>query len=167
MKQLSMYETDYLDHLKHQDDLSRLALSAIPPCLPNREKAKTCSIQANKPKANVTEIIIAKDKVDSIQLLLPMLTKLNQDKRWLAWIDPPIQLLKEWQTNHHELATEEIMILRSSESNSAFQLSKKALEAGTCHAVIAWTNVLNNEEFSQLEKASSLGNSHGIILRIR
>ncbi len=116
---------------------------------------------------NVTEIIIAKQKADNIQMLLPMLNNLSQEKRWLAWIDPPIQLLRQWQESHSELATEEIMILRSSDTNSAFQLSKKALEAGTCHAVIAWTNPLSSEEFSALEEASAKGNSHGIILRSR
>jgi len=167
MKQLSIYETDYQNPLNLLTDQNSQTITAIPPSLPSKENHKASSTQSSKPKANVTEIIIAKDKVDSIQLLLPMLTKLNQDKRWLAWIDPPIQLLKEWQLSHDELATEEIMILRSSDSNSAFQLSKKALKAGTCHAVIAWTNILNNDEFSQLEKASSIGNSHGIILRSR
>ena len=160
MKQLSIYETDYLENLNAQD---------INPFEPMSLQSYNSTALKVEPvnKANVTEIIIAKDKVDSIQLLLPMLTKLNQDKRWLAWIDPPIQLLKQWRKSHNELATEEIMILRSSEQNSAFDLSKKALEAGTCHAVIAWTKVLNQTEFSQLEAASSTGHSHGIILRSR
>ena len=115
----------------------------------------------------MTEIIIAKDKADSIQMVLPMLSQLNQEQRWLAWIDPPIQLLKKWQEQHQGLAMEEIMILRSSESISAIELSKRALEAGTCHAVIAWTNSLSQAEFESLEHASVLGDSHGIVLRTR
>jgi len=160
MKQLSIYETDYLEDLNTQD------INPFQPMSLQNDNGTFTKIEPVS-KANVTEIIIAKDKVDSIQLLLPMLTKLNQDKRWLAWIDPPIQLLKQWQNSHDEFATEEIMILRSSDHISAFDLSKKALEAGTCHAVIAWTKVLNQTEFSQLETASSIGNSHGIILRSR
>lgn len=161
MKQLSIYETDYLADLNtHQLASSPIQLSSGYDSQP-RETAKP------EHKANVTEIIIAKDKVDSIQILLPMLTKLNEEKRWLAWIDPPIQLLKHWRKTHNELATEEIMILRSGGAISAFELSKKALEAGTCHAVIAWTKGLNQDEFEQLEQASSHGNSHGIILRSR
>jgi len=175
MKQLSIYEADYLENIS----INNLNTQHIAPALPFQTKepatkeqlssteTSTLNISAPVNKANVTEIIIAKDKADSIQLLLPMLTCLNQEKRWLAWIDPPIQLLKQWRETHNELAMEEIMILRSSETNSAYELSKKALEAGTCHAVIAWTKVLNNEEFNQLELASSTGNSHGIILRSR
>ena len=41
---------------------------------------------------NVTEIILPEEQVENFQLLLPMLTQLNQEKRWLAWIDPPQSL---------------------------------------------------------------------------
>ena len=80
---------------------------------------------------------------------------------------PPIQLLKEWQKTHNNAALNDIMILRSNDNLSVFELSKRALTAGTCHAVIAWTDSLNQDEFSKLEEASSKGNSHGIILKSR
>jgi cell division inhibitor SulA len=172
MKQLSIYETDYLESLSTLNNTTLVKSNDtqhFAPAIPFQTKEND-ALNSDEPsthQANVTEIIIAKNKADSIQLLLPMLTNLNQEKRWLAWIDPPIQLLKQWRESHNELAMEEIMILRSSETNSAFDLSKKALEAGTCHAVIAWTCIHSQEEFSQLEHASSKGNSHGIILRTR
>lgn len=117
-------------------------------------------------KANVTEIIIAKDKADSVQLLLPMLTKLNQEKRWLAWIDPPMELLKKWQQQSGNNGND-IMVLRSSSQHSAINLCEKALAAGTCHAVILWTDLLSNDAFSKIESASAKGDSHGIVLRAR
>ena len=163
MKQLSIYETDYVNSLHHLAETSKPELNICKP---------TFTEQTSEPKqeiheANVTEIILTKDKANCIQLLLPMLTHLNQDHRWLAWVDPPIQLLKQWGQQHDTSATEDIMILRSNNSHSAFELTEKALNAGTCHAVIVWTNKLNNEEFSKLEAASSKGDSHGIILRYR
>lgn len=165
MKQLSIYEADYIEDLNTINHLEQQTVQEGTSCLP------LGSGQQNKQNdsfaANVTEIIIAKDKANSIQMVLPMLSKLNQEQRWLAWIDPPIQLLKKWQEEHESLAMEEIMILRSSDSISAIELSKRALEAGTCHAVIAWTNSLTNEEFDSLERASAIGNSHGIVLRTR
>jgi len=175
MKQLSIYEQDYLDSLHHLAE----ATEAIETVEKTKSEDNICTPSftesATKPKANeaeaheanVTEIILTKDKADCIQLLLPMLTHLNQDQRWLAWIDPPIQLLKQWGQEHDKSATEDIMILRSNDSHSAFELTEKALNAGTCHAVIVWTNNLNNDEFSKLEAASSKGDSHGIILRYR
>jgi len=124
-----------------------------------------------KPKparqANVTEIIIAQDKADNVQMILPMLTRLNQEQRWLAWIDPPIAMLKEWNKSREEGVMDEIMVLRSNAKQSALELSEKALQAGTCHAVIVWTEGLSNEDFAKLEQASIEGDSHGIVLRYR
>jgi len=122
--------------------------------------------EAKQPEANVTEIIIARSQTDSVQMLLPMLTRLNQERRWLAWIDPPIELLKKWkQERNTEL--DEIMVLRSNDDTSSFELCEKALAAGTCHAVILWTHGLSNENFEHLERASIEGDSHGIVLRSR
>lgn len=174
MKQLSMHETSTFikpnkksSCINDSDGMTKATLKLFPSERTTEALGQKPYKQGYCPEANVTEIIVAKDKVDSIQMLLPMLTNLNQEKRWLAWIDPPIQLLKKWQQAHKDLVTDGIMILRSSNTNSAYELSKKALGAGTCHAVIAWTKTLNQDEFSQLEIASSLGNSHGIILRSR
>jgi len=171
MKQLSMYETTYesIYESNHLDTLDYFAetkqaelINAQQTLLKLKPEPKI-----ETPKANVTEIILTRDKADCIQLLLPMLTHLNQDHRWLAWIDPPIQLLKQWGQEHDTSATEDIMILRSNDNYSAFELTEKALNAGTCHAVIVWTDKLSNEEFYKLESASSKGDSHGIILRYR
>ncbi len=117
-------------------------------------------------KGNVTEIILSPEQAENMQMLLPMMTQLNQDNRWLAWIDPPQSLLTRWQQQNGIIASQ-IMILRSTETKSALELTKQALSAGTCHAVIAWTNKLNREDFSQLETASAKGTSHGVIMRYR
>jgi cell division inhibitor SulA len=168
MKQLSIYETDYLEDLNTINHFERQHTQQAAECLVLEPALKENSETSTPEFApNVTEIIIAKHKADSIQMILPMLSKLNQEQRWLAWIDPPTQLLKKWQEEHESLAMEEIMILRSSDSISSVELSKRALEAGTCHSVIAWTDALSGEEFESLENASSIGNSHGIILRAR
>tara|TARA_R110001592_G_scaffold363380_1_gene686568 strand:- start:13005 stop:13553 length:549 start_codon:yes stop_codon:yes gene_type:complete len=178
MKQLSIYDNEYLDgfdvssHVKpairsvalyHEHPVTT---PLIEPVFSDFQPSHDIEDQKAFP-ANVTEIVLTKDKIDSIQLILPMLINLHQEKRWLAWIDPPIKLLKEWQKTHQDSALNDIMILRSNDNLSVFELSKRALEAGTCHAVIAWTNNLNHEEFSKLETASSIGNSHGIILKSR
>jgi cell division inhibitor SulA len=187
MKQLSMYEDLYEDmHEELFEDVveniyvetggqindeqhnlcDRASLNRFV-SKPAEPPVKSDSFKERRFKPNVTEIVLTRDKIESIQLILPMLINLHQEKRWLAWIDPPVQVLKEWQQAHNEKALNEIMILRSSDNFSVFELSKRALEAGTCHAVIAWTDTLNQEEFSKLEIASAFGNSHGIILRSR
>lgn len=179
MKQLSIYDTEYLEPFNVTTQVKTGAIAAarchhlnittteLSPSTHHNQARETELVEEKVFPANVTEIVLTKDKIDSIQLILPMLINLHQEKRWLAWIDPPIQLLKEWQKTHNESALNDIMILRSNDNLSVFELSKRALTAGTCHAVIAWTNNLSQDEFSKLEHASSKGNSHGIILKSR
>lgn len=115
---------------------------------------------------NVTEIILPEGQVDNVQLLLPMLTQLNQEKRWLALIDPPQSLVSKWQ-KMQSIITAELLVLRSTADFSAQQLAERALCAGTCHAVVLWTNKLGRSAFESLQKASAQGDSHGVVLRHR
>ncbi|PAU81369.1 LexA family transcriptional regulator [Halovibrio salipaludis] len=118
------------------------------------------------PEANVTEIILPEEQIENFQLLLPMLTQLNQEERWLAWIDPPAGLVGKWQ-QHHGIIQHQLLILRSSAQHSAETLAEKALSAGTCHAVVLWTSGLSRHSYGRLENASVRGHSHGVILRQR
>ncbi len=118
-------------------------------------------------QGNVTEIIMPAGQVENMQLLLPMLTQLNQERRWLAWIDPPQALMHKWQQMHGIVAGE-LLVLRSSDQHDALTIAERALAAGTCHAVVMWTaGALGAPAFSKLQSASAVGNSHGVVLRQR
>lgn len=123
-------------------------------------------VQPARPTGNVTEIILPEGQVENFQLLLPMLTQLNQEKRWLAWIDPPQSLVSKWQTMRGIVAGE-LLVLRSTADYPARELAERALSAGTCHAVVMWTRKLGREALESLEQASARGNSHGVVLRQR
>ena len=115
---------------------------------------------------NVTEIILPQSQVENFQLLLPMLTQLNQEQRWLAWIDPPAALVQKWQ-QHHGIVPGQLLVLRSSEQHDALDMAERALAAGTCQAVVLWSGKLTKTAHNRLEKASAKGHSHGVVLRKR
>lgn len=118
-------------------------------------------------EGNVTEIILPPGQIESFQLLLPMLTRLYQDQRWLAWVDPPKALVSKWQ-QLHEIQTGHILVLHSSDDFSAMTLASLALSAGTCHAVVLWHDGrLSRNAFRLLEEASAQGDSHGVVLSQR
>jgi len=129
-------------------------------------RAPSARTRGATPAGNVTEIILPEGQVENFQLLLPMLTQLNQEKRWLAWIDPPQSLVSKWQTMRGIVAGE-LLVLRSTSDYPAGQLAERALSAGTCHAVVMWTCKLGREALASLEQASAQGNSHGVVLRQR
>ncbi|NMT64738.1 cell division inhibitor SulA [Marinobacter orientalis] len=130
------------------------------------DRATSSRTRPVQPTGNVTEIILPEGQVENFQLLLPMLTQLNQEKRWLAWIDPPQSLVSKWQTMRGIVAGE-LLVLRSTADYPARQLAERALSAGTCHAVVMWTHKLGREALTSLEQASARGNSHGVVLRQR
>lgn len=148
------------------------ALSCSVPATAARERRSVIRARRSpesteaKVSGNVTEIILPEGQVENFQLLLPMLTQLNQEKRWLAWIDPPQALVSKWQKMHGIVAGE-LLVLRSTPDYSAQELAERALSAGTCHAVVMWTRKLGRAAFESLQKASAEGNSHGVVLRQR
>lgn len=139
------------------------SVSVSSPSLESRRSAAKRPVDG---VGNVTEIILPERQIENFQLLLPMLTQLNQEQRWLAWIDPPQALVSKWQTMHGIVASE-LLVLRSSEEFSAQDLAERALSAGTCHAVVLWTQKLGRQAFDALQQASAKGNSHGVVLRQR
>lgn len=153
----------------------RNALSCSVPAVDVRERRavirsrrvqETPEARGARAVGNVTEIILPEGQVENFQLLLPMLTQLNQEKRWLAWIDPPQALVSKWQKMHGIVAGE-LLVLRSTAEYPAQELAERALSAGTCHAVVLWTRKLGRSAFESLQQASALGNSHGVVLRQR
>ncbi|PPI86081.1 LexA family transcriptional regulator [Marinobacter maroccanus] len=148
------------------------ALSCSVPATAARERRSVIRARRSqepteaKVTGNVTEIILPEGQVENFQLLLPMLTQLNQEKRWLAWIDPPQALVSKWQKMHGIVAGE-LLVLRSTPDHPAQELAERALSAGTCHAVVMWTRKLGRAALESLQKASAEGRSHGVVLRQR
>ncbi len=150
MKQLSMYEHDYLE-----------------PHIPQGSQNEAQNETNKEPAGNITEIIVARGNANPIEMVLPMLTHLSQEMRWLAWVNPPVELCRTCKQQNSRLKTDEIMLLKPSTKHSTLELARKALAAGTCHAVVVWADQLTGDELEILEQASALGDSHGIILRGR
>lgn len=168
MEQLSFNQN--LAYANHQSHLRRADLSGQGIRNTAETGVSTPSPAAGSPTGpatgNVTEIILPEGQVENFQLLLPMLTQLNQEKRWLAWIDPPQSLVGKWQKMRGIVAGE-LLVLRSTPEHPAGDLAERALSAGTCHAVVMWTQKLGRRSLAALEQASAKGNSHGVVLRQR
>lgn len=168
MEQLSLEATSH----KHQPWMGEVA--ARPLATRYRPRLNSAVVAArvapeeetSTEVGNVTEIILPQSQVENFQLLLPMLTQLNQEERWLAWVDPPASLVQKWQ-QHHGIVPGQLLVLRSSEQHDALDMAERALAAGTCHAVVLWSGKLSRSAHGRLEQASARGNSHGVVLRTR
>lgn len=132
----------------------------------------TSDKQTSRPSHNssllgkITEIITSDESSSNLAMLLPLLASLSKDDRWFAWVSPPKNLPKSLLESAG-IALDKVMLLYPDEHNSALKLAKKALSAGTCHAVISWNTDLSEHEMSNLEHSARLGASHGILIRKR
>lgn len=114
----------------------------------------------------ITEIITSDEEASSLKMLLPLLATLSKDDRWFAWVSPPKNLPKSL-LKEAGIALDKILLLNPDDHNSALKLAKKALSAGTCHAVISWSGDLSEHELANLEHSANIGASHAIVIRRR
>ena len=89
----------------------------------------------------LTEIILADEDEYNFHLLMPLLAQLSRDDRWFAWIAPPLKLPRAWLLQAG-IDINKIIMLQPSNAHSTLALALRALETGTCHAVISWPGEL-------------------------
>ncbi len=114
----------------------------------------------------LTEIITHDNDLSSMPLLMPLLAQLSRDDRWFAWVAPPALLPKTLLTDAG-IDLGKVILLQPDNGHNAFDLARRALAAGTCHAVISWPGFLSEFELKALEQAAISGHSHGILIRGR
>ncbi len=114
----------------------------------------------------LTEIITHDNDLSSMPLLMPLLAQLSRDNRWFAWVAPPALLPKTLLTDAG-IDLGKVILLQPDSAHSVFDLARRALSAGTCHAVISWPGYLSEFELKALEQAAACGDSHGILIRGR
>lgn len=114
----------------------------------------------------VTEIVLHDDELSNMPMLMPLLAQLSRDDRWLVWVAPPVVLPKALLMDAG-IDLRKVILLKPDEAHTAYDLSRQALKAGTCHAVITWPGYLSEEELEGLEEAAHTGASMGIVIRRR
>ncbi|OMH38723.1 cell division inhibitor SulA [Motiliproteus sp. MSK22-1] len=114
----------------------------------------------------ITEIILQDEDEYNFQLLMPLLAQLSKDDRWFAWIAPPKKMPRAWLLEAG-IDINKIMVLQPDQEHNELELATKALQTGTCHAVISWPGQLDETDFEQLQFAAKRGQSHAILIRPR
>lgn len=115
----------------------------------------------------VTELILANNSIEQLNLVLPMIAYLTQQQseRWVTWItDRPFD--KKLLTNLG-INTKVFRIINCADKQSLLWITWEALSAGTSHTVVADVKKLSENEIHQLEQAAKTGMCQGLLLRIR
>lgn len=115
--------------------------------------------------SRVTEILLHNSRVSLHPVLMPMITQLSHNNRWLALINPPADLSRELLIEAGAL-TGRILLLHAREGrHEPLKLCRQALSAGTSHTVIAWCEAGRTTPLHQLDLAATQGNAQAILVR--
>jgi cell division inhibitor SulA len=115
--------------------------------------------------AGISEIILAADSALQPVYLLPLLSQMSFDKRWLMWLADEPSINRNWVAS---LGIDASQVLHINAENECFhRVCCKALAAGTGHLIIEWPGEIGNNELAELEEAAKVGSSHALLIRRR
>jgi cell division inhibitor SulA len=115
--------------------------------------------------AGISEIIIAADSALQPIYLLPILSQMSLDKRWLMWLADEPSINRNWVS---ALGIDAAQVLHINAEPECFhQVCCKALAAGTGHLIIEWPGQINPKQLAELEYAAKEGCSHALLIRRR
>jgi cell division inhibitor SulA len=115
--------------------------------------------------AGISEIILAADSALQPIYLLPLLSQMSLDKRWLMWLADEPSINRHWVA---ALGIDASQVLHINAENECFhRVCCKALAAGTGHLIIEWPGKINDDQLAELEAAAKVGSSHALLIRRR
>lgn len=125
-------------------------------------------IDANNSTSNnagISEIILATDSALQPIYLLPLLSQMSLDKRWLMWLAEEPSINRQWAS---ALGIDASLVLHINAEQECFhRVCCKALAAGTGHLIIEWPGQISSEQLKELEDAAIIGSSHALLIRRR
>lgn len=117
------------------------------------------------PQRALTEIITPRWGVGELQLLMPVMKAMTQQKRWVIWVSPPHIPYAPAMAQAGIDINYVIVIQPNSSCNDALWSIEKALQSQACSMVLAWSNWLPNGVLRRLQLAAEAGGSLGILFR--
>lgn len=116
------------------------------------------------PQAALTELLVPNEGVGALQLLLPTLARLSEQRRWIAWVAPP------YVPYAPALAAAgvdpgRVLLIHPRAGGDGLATVERCLRSGTCGAVLAWPMAGDGAALRRLQAAAAEGRSWGILFR--
>jgi len=119
------------------------------------------------PANAILEMVTPQWGIGELQLLLPLMRSLTQQKRWVLWVSPPYVPYAPALERAGIDMDYVIAIQPDSSCKDAFWSIEKALQTRACTLVLAWLNGLPNAVIRRLQLAAETGHSLGVLFRQR
>lgn len=114
------------------------------------------------PVGELSEVRSKKEE-NVFHLLLPLLSKLSSQNRWITLISPPQDIDKKLFA-YHGIDVSRVLLIHPKDSIDDTCTMNKALKNGTSGIVILWTEKLPRRFVAQWRKSVKQGNCRGIIV---
>ena len=119
------------------------------------------------PKGTLMEMVTPQWGIGELQLLLPMMRAITQQKRWILWISPPYVPYAP-ALQRAGVDTDYVIVIQPDTScKDALWSIEKALQTRACALVLAWLNWLPNGVIRRLQLAAEKGQNLGVLFRQR
>lgn len=116
------------------------------------------------PRGAVTELLVPQEGVGALQLLLPTLAKISQQRRWIAWVAPPyIPYAPALAAAGVDLSR--VLLIHPRAGDDGLAVVERSLRSGTCGAVLAWPMAGDGLALRRLQLAAVQGQALGVLFR--
>ncbi len=114
------------------------------------------------PRAALIELL--SEAHHGLSLLLPLLARLSEDQRWLAWIAPPYVPYAP-ALHAHGVQIERLLLLRDLDATQRLWAAEQALKSGGCGAVLVWPGQVGGAQLRRLQLAAEQGDCPAVLFR--
>jgi hypothetical protein len=116
------------------------------------------------PRAALTELLVPSEGVGALQLLLPALARLSEQRRWIAWVAPPyVPYAPALAAAGVDPAR--VLLVHPRAGGDGLATVERCLRSGTCGAVLAWPMAVEGSAVRRLQAAAAEGRTWGILFR--
>jgi cell division inhibitor SulA/protein ImuA len=116
------------------------------------------------PRAALVEIL--SDAHQGLPLLLPVLARLSETPRWLAWIAPPYVPYAP-ALAARGMHVGQLLLVRDVSPEQGLWAAEQALKSGACSSVLMWPQQLQTAQLRRLQLAAEQGACIGVMFRPR
>jgi cell division inhibitor SulA/protein ImuA len=121
------------------------------------------------PLGTLIELLLPEAGVGELRLLLPALATLAADppaaeRRWLAWIAPPHAPYPP-ALAQSGIRPERLLFVTAPKTSDRLWAVEQALRSGSCAAVLAWLDAVDDQWLRRLKLAAEAGQALVVLLR--
>jgi hypothetical protein len=114
------------------------------------------------PRGALTELLVERPGIGELRFLLPALSLLAREDRWLAFIAPPYQLYVPSLAGSG-IDPARLVCVRTSSPREQLWAAEQAMRSNACAAVVMWPAQLDEKAARRFQLAAEEGRCFGVL----